>query len=66
MLEVNDQLYGTFEIDSVLYELIHSQAVQCLKRVHQRGGTFLVNENWHGTRYDHSIGVMLLIKLLAV
>lgn len=64
MLKLTDQLYGTFEIDPVLHELIYSQAIQRLKRVHQGGGTFLVNDRWCGTRYEHSIGVMLLIKLL--
>ena len=64
MLKLTDQLYGTFEIDPILHELIHSHAIQRLKRVHQGGGTFLVNEKWCGTRYDHSVGVMLLIKFL--
>ena len=38
--------------------------MQRLKKVHQGGATFLVNPLWSGTRYDHSVGVMLLIKLL--
>lgn len=64
MLKVIDQLYGEFEIHPILHELMNSQAIQRLKEVHQGGGTFLVNDKWCGTRYEHSVGVMLLIKLL--
>ncbi len=64
MMQIVDELYGCFEIEPVLDELIHCNAVQRLKKVHQGGATFLVNPLWSGTRYDHSVGVMLLIKLL--
>ena len=64
MMQIVDELYGYFEIEPVLDELIHCDAVQRLKKVHQGGATFLVNPLWSGTRYDHSVGVMLLIKLL--
>lgn len=64
MIQIIDELYGCFEIDPVLDELIHCDAVQRLKKVHQGGAAFLVNSLWSGTRYDHSVGVMLLIKQL--
>lgn len=61
---ISDKLYGQFEIDNVLAELIASKPMQRLKGIHQGGASYLVNENWNVTRFDHSIGVMLLIKKL--
>ena len=61
---IHDELYGCFEIAPVLDELVQCKAIQRLKKIHQGGATFLVDSRWSGTRYDHSIGVMLLIKLL--
>lgn len=51
-------------IDGVLEELIKSAPVQRLKGIYQGGASFLVNSKWDVTRYEHSIGVMLLIKNL--
>lgn len=61
---LSDNIYGEFEVDKVLEELILSKPVQRLKGVHQGGASYLVNEKWNVTRFDHSIGVMLLIKKL--
>lgn len=61
---IKDYLYGEFEIDNVLNEIIETSEIQRLKGIYQGGASFLVNENWNVTRYDHSIGTMLLIKLL--
>lgn len=61
---LSDDIYGEFEVDKVLEELILSKPVQRLKGVHQGGASYLVNEKWNVTRFDHSIGVMLLIKKL--
>lgn len=61
---ISDIIYGEFEVDKVLEELILSKPVQRLKGVHQGGASYLVNEKWNITRFDHSIGVMLLIKKL--
>ncbi|QNH39353.1 HD domain-containing protein [Bacillus sp. PAMC26543] len=63
-MEINDVLYGRHQIDGVLEELIKSAPVQRLKGVYQGGASFLVNPKWNVTRYEHSIGVMLLIKRL--
>ncbi|MBJ7573101.1 HD domain-containing protein [Bacillus halotolerans] len=63
-MEINDVLYGRHQIDGVLEELIKSVPVQRLKGVYQGGASFLVNPKWNVTRYEHSIGVMLLIKRL--
>lgn len=63
-MKVTDKIYGEFIVDGVLEELILSKPVQRLKGVYQGGASFLVNEKWNVTRYDHSIGVMLLVKKL--
>lgn len=59
---ITDALYGSFEIDGVLEELILSEPVQRLKGIHQAGAGFLVDSKWSISRFEHSIGVMLLIK----
>ncbi|CAI9387888.1 HD domain-containing protein [Niallia sp. Sow4_A1] len=61
---ISDKLYGDFEIEKVLEELIKSKPIQRLKGIHQGGASYLVNKNWNVTRYEHSIGVMLLIRKL--
>ncbi|QKE75291.1 HD domain-containing protein [Arthrobacter citreus] len=61
---LNDELYGQYKIDQVLVELINTKPIQRLKNIHQAGATYLVDNRFNGTRYDHSIGVMLLIKRL--
>jgi len=61
---ISDVLYGEFEVDQVVEELISSKPVQRLKGIHQAGASYLMNEKWNVTRFDHSVGVMLLIKKL--
>jgi HD superfamily phosphohydrolase len=61
---ITDPLYGSWEIDDVLANLILSGPVQRLKRIHQGGASFLVNPMWNVTRYEHSVGVMLLLRKL--
>lgn len=62
---INDRLYGTFKItDSLILELIHSQSVQRLKNISQYG---VPDEFYHlknYSRFEHSLGVMLLLKKL--
>ncbi|PDZ44558.1 HD domain-containing protein [Bacillus wiedmannii] len=61
---ISDVLYGEFKVDPVVEELILSKSVQRLKDIHQVGASYLINEKWNVTRFDHSVGVMLLIKKL--
>lgn len=61
---INDEIYGEFEVDKVLEELILSKPIQRLKEVHQGGASYLVNEKWNETRFNHSVGTMLLIRLV--
>ena len=63
-MEISDVIYGHHHIDGVLEELIKSAPVQRLKGIYQGGASFLVNQKWNVTRYEHCIGVMLLIKKL--
>lgn len=63
-MKIADKIYGEFRIDGLLEELIFSGPVQRLKGVYQGGASYFVNEKWNVTRYEHSIGVMLLIKKL--
>lgn len=62
--KVVDYIYGEFELEDVLIELINCDTVQRLKHIHQVGATYLVKEEFDVTRFEHSIGVMLLIRLL--
>ncbi|MFR5266603.1 HD domain-containing protein [Clostridium sp.] len=61
---IKDYIYGEFEIDDVLAEIIETPEIQRLKKIYQGGSSVLVNKHWDVTRYEHSIGTMLLIKML--
>ncbi|WHY72312.1 HD domain-containing protein [Fictibacillus enclensis] len=60
----SDDLYGEFELEDVLCRLIESAPIQRLKGVMQGGASYLVCPEWNVTRYEHSLGVMLLIRRL--
>lgn len=62
---VEDRVYGKFEIDSpVLIELINSPSIQRLKGINQLGVPTEYYPFPSYSRYEHSIGVMLLLKRL--
>jgi HD superfamily phosphohydrolase len=63
-MRIEDKLYGVFEVEPVLAQLIRSEPVQRLKRVHQGGAIFLVDAAINHTRYAHSLGVLFLVKYL--
>ncbi|WP_236671967.1 HD domain-containing protein [Enterococcus sp. BWB1-3] len=64
-MKISDELYGEYELkDQVLIDLIQSKELQRLKEIHMAGPAYLLNPVWNETRYEHSIGVMLLIKKL--
>lgn len=63
-MNIQDSVYGKFIIEPVFEELINTHEVQRLKNVHQGGASYLVNPKWNVTRYEHSIGVMLFIRLM--
>ncbi len=64
MMVLEDMLYGSMEVEPILGDLVNSRLLQRLKGVHQAGAAYLVCPKWNVTRYEHSIGVMLLIRRL--
>lgn len=57
--------YGTFKIkEPVIIELIKSKPMQRIKRISQQGMLKQDVSVLHYSRYEHSIGVMLLLKKL--
>lgn len=64
-MKVKDKVYGEIEINEpVLIDLINSDQVQRLKKISQFG---LPSEYYHIPvyyRYEHSIGVLLLLRIL--
>ncbi|MGC6767243.1 HD domain-containing protein [Enterococcus sp. LJL51] len=63
-MDISDELYGEYEIEEVLTALIYSKEVQRLKDIHMIGPSYLLNPVWNETRYEHSVGVMLLVRKL--
>jgi len=59
-----DKIYGEFEFSGVIEEIIKTNVFQRLKKIHQGGPIFLVNPKVNHTRFEHSIGAMLIIKKL--
>lgn len=63
-MKIVDSIYGEFDIEPIIQDLINTKEVQRLKKVHQGGANYLTNPKWNVTRYEHSIGTMLLVKIL--
>ena len=63
-MEIEDPVYGSHKLEeNVLIELINSDPVQRLKGVHQAGPSpFFIEDKPYTTRYEHSIGVMMLLR----
>src|SRR5512144_1727132 len=60
-----DSVYGEVDIEkSVLLDLMQTQAMQRLRGVLQHGITALIGITQPVTRFDHSLGVMLLVRRL--
>lgn len=64
---INDRIYGKAKItEPAILELIKSPALQRLKKISQYGMPdkyyYYYEKNYH--RYEHSVGVMLLLKRL--
>ncbi|MDY6773692.1 MAG: HD domain-containing protein [Candidatus Nanohaloarchaea archaeon] len=61
-MQIEDPIHGTVEIeDRVLKDLMETSPVQRLKHVNQAGPQKYYMEK-PVTRYDHSVGVMLLLR----
>jgi len=64
-MQYDDSIYGTVEIqEPILLELMDSNAIQRLKGISQHGITALIGITPPFSRYDHSVGVMLLVRRL--
>lgn len=61
-MQIRDCLYGDFQLEDVLLDLMNSKPMKRLQGIHQGGASFLVDEKWNVTRYEHSVGVMLFIR----
>ncbi len=62
---IKDEIYGEVEVrDSILLELMDSDSLKRLKGISQYGvpNQYYFKKNFN--RFDHSIGVMLLLKIL--
>ncbi len=61
---ITDRIYDQHEIsEPVLVELINSSALERLKRINQAGASQYIY-NWKTvSRYEHSLGVMLLLRI---
>lgn len=64
-MEINDRVYGKITINEpVLIELIKSKPLQRLKGINQAGASKYAVKGKTVTRYEHSVGVMILLKKL--
>ena len=64
VIKINHKIYGNYTItEPVLIELINSKSLQRLKEICNGGAWFFhYTYKKQFTRYDHSIGVMLLLR----
>jgi uncharacterized protein len=61
--ELIDTFYGPIDVEEpVLLELIASPGFQRLKQVRQYGVSYYITHNEEYNRYDHSIGVLALLR----
>lgn len=64
-MQYKDNVYGSVDIDEPLIEtLMHTPAVKRLQGVLQHGITGLIGITTPITRFDHSVGAMLLVRRL--
>jgi hypothetical protein len=62
---ISDRVYGEFEIkEPVIIELIKSKPIQRLKGISQSGSSKYAMYK-PVTRYEHSVGVMILLRILS-
>lgn len=64
MVVITDKLYGSFEVSENMGKLLLTKSMQRLKKIHQSGAAFFVDPLLNYSRYEHSIGAMLLTKIL--
>ncbi|MBF4805210.1 MAG: HD domain-containing protein [Pseudoleptotrichia goodfellowii] len=60
MNTVIDELYGEYHVNCIIFEIMETSVFKRLRNIHQSGGGYLINELWNVTRYEHSVGTMIL------
>ena len=61
-MKIVDKVYGVVEVnEAVIAELVGSKPLQRIKGLNQAGSQLIQTEVTH-TRYDHCVGVMLLLR----
>ena len=64
-MHYNDSIYGIVDIqETVLQDLMGSEAMQRLKGISQHGITALIGITPPFSRFDHSLGTMVLVRRL--
>lgn len=63
-MHYEDALYGYVELPAAIADLLHTAPLQRLRGIHQGGAMILADPAINHTRFDHSVGVMLLIRYL--
>lgn len=63
-MKITDSIYGEYTVDPIFEELINTKEMQRLKKIHQGGASYLVNPMWNVTRYEHSVGTMLFVRMM--
>jgi uncharacterized protein len=62
---ISDEVYGPQELkDALLLDLLSSRALNRLRGVSQAGASSLVRQGRSVSRFEHSVGVMLLTRAL--
>ncbi|NNM44158.1 MAG: HD domain-containing protein [Chlamydiae bacterium] len=62
--KVIDTFYGPIEVNEpIILDLIESEAMQRLKKVHQYGVAYYTTHTEEYTRYEHSLGVFAILRL---
>ena len=59
-----DRLYGSHEVSPSIIKILSTPIMQRLKKIRQNGVAFMMHSGQSTTRYEHSVGAMLLTKLL--
>jgi len=64
-MEIKDRVYGKIDINEpVLLTLLKSKPLIRLQGINQAGASQYAIPNKIVSRYEHSVGVMLLLKIL--
>jgi uncharacterized protein len=62
--QYNREVYGETEFEPAVLDILDSQAMQRLRHIQQQGPNAWVWTNLSMTRFDHSLGVFLLLRKL--